>query len=241
MRGEYMTILDGEETSGWWMGANEKGHSGTFPSSFVQIIEQPPQRPTRTRPPTVKSEEPLGTAPPPVPVGTRPSSLLTSRPTSPPARPLTSPPRPLSVSTQHRRTPSIPITSPDLPPLSPVHTTRPVIPRPTSSIDAAMNTMAKPPKINLTPKLPSTVPSGRKSSQKYTSPSTHLALAVAPPRPVSVQESHPPLPKRSMPQLPKEEVEKMIQKELEKLRQEFESRLEQERKRLEALIYSQLK
>jgi hypothetical protein len=31
--------------------------------------------------------------------------------------------------------------------LSPVHNTRPVIPRPTSSVDAAMNNMAKPPKI----------------------------------------------------------------------------------------------
>ncbi|CAO3684493.1 unnamed protein product [Rhizopus stolonifer] len=151
MRGEYITVLEQPEQSGWWKGANERGKSGVFPSNFVQIIEQVPQRPSRTRPPTVKTEENA----PPVPVGTRPSSLLTNRPTSPPSRPLTSPPhqpltsppRSLSVSTKHRRTPSIPVTSPDLPPLSPVHTARPVIPRPTSSVDAAMNNMAKPPKI----------------------------------------------------------------------------------------------
>jgi hypothetical protein len=62
--------------------------------------------------------------------------------------------------------------------------------------------------------------------------------AVAPPRPTSIQESHPPIPKRSMPPPPNEEIEKIIQKELDKLRQEFELKLQQERKRLEELIYS---
>ncbi|KAG1442341.1 hypothetical protein G6F56_011102 [Rhizopus delemar] len=252
MRGEYITVLEQPEQSGWWKGANERGKSGVFPSNFVQIIEQVPQRPSRTRPPTVKTEENA----PPVPVSTRPSSLLTNRPTSPPSRPLTSPPprpltsppRSLSVSTKHRRTPSIPVTSPDLPPLSPVHTARPVIPRPTSSVDAAMNNMAKPPKINFTPKLPptpaATTPATATSSANGLGPPppAETTRKLPPTPPPAPQELHPPIPKRSMPPLPPtDDIEKIIQKELDKLRQEFEVKLEQERKRLEELIYSHFK
>lgn len=100
---------------------------------------------------------PTGMAkPPPVPVGTRPSSLLTRRPTgnneqhgAPSPRPITSPPlhsrstsssikdssNNISNPTQsHKRTPSIPLTSPDLPPIQsdnshyqhPVRPSRPV-------------------------------------------------------------------------------------------------------------------
>ncbi|KAI8337255.1 SH3 domain-containing protein [Chlamydoabsidia padenii] len=100
---------------------------------------------------------PTGMAkPPPVPIGTRPSSLLTQRPntndhqtTSTPApapRPITSPPvpsrrvnsvikdinqpRPQPQHQSHKRTPSIPMTSPDLPPIrhSPLHEQHPVRP-----------------------------------------------------------------------------------------------------------------
>ncbi|KAG1150003.1 hypothetical protein G6F37_002172 [Rhizopus arrhizus] len=262
MRGEYITVIDQPEQSGWWKGTNESGQIGIFPSNFVQIIEQPPPRPTRARPPTVKSEDQPG-APPPIPVGTRPSSLLTSPRASPPSRPLTSPPigrpvtspprRPPSINTKnHKRTPSIPVVSPDLPPLSPVHNTRPVIPRPTSSVDAAMNNMAKPPKINFTPKQHTAIPATTNTPSAPTIPvatpvlpaanvpvtATATPGPVAPPRPTSIQESHPPIPKRSMPPPPNEEIEKIIQKELDKLRQEFELKLQQERKRLEELIYS---
>ncbi|CEG66778.1 hypothetical protein RMATCC62417_03301 [Rhizopus microsporus] len=251
MRGEHVTVL--EQNGEWWKGSNERGHVGIFPANFVQIIDQtPPPRPTRARPATVqKQEESMGAGgPPPVPVGTRPTSLLTNRespspsrtPTSPPSRPVTSPPsrpvtsppprpmtapRPPSINT-HKRTPSIPAVSPDLPPLSPVYSTRPVVPRPTSSIDATMTNMAKPPKI---------VPTAASTTSTTPAP-------TAPPRPSSTQESHPPIPKRSMPSPPapaqpsSDDIQRIIDAEIDKLRQEFEMKLQEERKRLEELILS---
>lgn len=160
--------------------------------------------------------------PPPVPVTTRPTSLLTQREgslvTSPTQRPITTPPRPMTtppvpaarrttnpiaspppIEIGHRRIPSIPVMSPDLPPMSPIHDkpTRP-IPKPTTTTSSdsfrakspeshqvAFNHMAKPPKINF----------GTKAAVPQ-SPATS--------RPVSTNEdqSLPPAPKRSMPPLP---------------------------------------
>ncbi|KAI8337010.1 SH3 domain-containing protein [Chlamydoabsidia padenii] len=150
--GAYITITDKMDDQGWWKGLNEKNEEGVFPSNFVQIIskEAVPPRPTRARPPTIKTDSqsatqqqsplvsPTGMAkPPPVPVGTRPSSLLTRRPTTnseqpaaaPPPRPITSPPlhsrrtnssvnnNNNNQSPPHKRTPSITLLSPDLPPI----------------------------------------------------------------------------------------------------------------------------
>ncbi|KAI9359129.1 SH3 domain-containing protein [Pilaira anomala] len=246
MRGEYITVVDQLENDGWWKGTTENGETGLFPSSFVQILQEdkPPQRPTRARPATVKTEAPStpGAAaaaaaapaapvetmarPPPVPVTTRPTSLLTQREgslmTSPTQRPTTTPPRPMTtppvpaarratnaiaspppIDIGHRRIPSIPVMSPDLPPMSPVHEkpTRP-IPKPTSTTSSdsfrakspeshqiALNHMAKPPKINF----------GTKAN--HPSPATTSSS-----RPVSTNEDPSPLPpaapKRSMPPLP---------------------------------------
>ncbi|KAI8080334.1 SH3 domain-containing protein [Thamnidium elegans] len=189
--------------------------------------DKPPQRPVRARPATVKTDTAPSSVPaegmarpPPVPVTTRPTSLLTQREgssmASPPPRPITTPPRPMTtppvpaarrtnsiaspppIDIGHRRIPSIPVMSPDLPPMSPIHDkpTRP-IPRPTSTTSSdsfrakspeahqnALNHMAKPPKINFGTKM---VPQ---------SPATS--------RPVSTNEDQPlpPVPKRSMPPLP---------------------------------------
>lgn len=229
MRGEYVTVIDQLENDGWWKGSSENGSVGLFPSNFVQILEEdkPPQRPSRTRPATVKTEtltnSPESMArPPPVPVTTRPTSLLSHRDntgSTPPPRPTTTPPRPTtttppvptvrrsqsimsppSVDIGHRRIPSIPLTSPDLPPMSPVHErpTRP-IPRPTSttSSDSFYNAsqrskspeanMAKPPKINFSTKNPSTSRPGSTNEK-------------------SGSEVLPPVPKRSMPPLPETTV-----------------------------------
>ncbi|KAI7890299.1 SH3 domain-containing protein [Mucor mucedo] len=195
--------------------------------------DKPPQRPVRARPATVKTEAPVVAAPPesmarppPVPVTTRPTSLLSQREGSslgsPPPRPTTTPPRPITsppvpstrrtnsivspppIEIGHRRIPSIPLTSPDLPPMSPgfERPTRP-IPRPTSTISSdlygarspeahqnALNHMAKPPKMNFGAKAPHAVPP---------SPSTS--------RPVSTNdEVIPPVPKRSMPPLPEKTI-----------------------------------
>ncbi|KAI9030922.1 SH3 domain-containing protein [Phycomyces nitens] len=124
MRGEYVIVKDKDDPT-WWVGINEGGQEGIFPSNFVQLLEpqqKPPVRPSRTRPPTIRTETPNSTPinndplsplarPPPVPVTTRPASLLTSRlPSnassntssttnspgliSPPPRPVTLPPTP---------------------------------------------------------------------------------------------------------------------------------------------------
>lgn len=187
--------------------------------------------------------------PPPVPVTTRPTSLLSNRESHsstssvgspPPPRPITTPPRPITsppIATRrtnsimsptsnsdtaghgHKRIPSIPLMSPDLPPMSPVHErpTRP-IPRPTSTTSndsnatipivpsranrsmspensTAIHNMAKPPKINFGSNKTSSAP-----VVPVRSPSTS--------RPCSINdtldrgESLPPPPKRSMPPLP---------------------------------------
>ncbi|CAO3622468.1 unnamed protein product [Mucor fragilis] len=193
-------------------------------------MARPPPVPAATRPTSLlsnreshSSTSSVGSPPPPRPITT-------------PPRPLTTPPVPTrrtnsimspssnqgdaSGSHGHRRIPSIPLTSPDLPPMSPVHErpTRP-IPRPTSTTSTdsaatvpivpsranrsmspennvvAMNNMAKPPKINFGSKSTSApvVPPVR-------SPSTS--------RPCSINdtldrgESLPPPPKRTMPPLP---------------------------------------
>ncbi|KAI8366771.1 uncharacterized protein BYT42DRAFT_142933 [Radiomyces spectabilis] len=116
MRGEYVNVLDKLDDSGWWQGKNEAGHTGVFPSNYVQVLDNqsPPARPMRARPPTIKMESsasvkegPLSPSlarPPPVPLTTRPTSLLTSRgsPSSDAsstsaARPITTPPRPTTL------------------------------------------------------------------------------------------------------------------------------------------------
>ncbi|KAI8063410.1 SH3 domain-containing protein [Gilbertella persicaria] len=256
MRGEYVTVIDKMENDGWWKGTSENGATGIFPSNFVQVVDdEKPTRPVRARPATVKTETNDSMAkPPPVPVGTRPMSLLTQRDTiSPPSRPTTLPPRPnITSSTRrpsekngHKRIPSIPLVSPDLPPLSPIYDQRPTrpIPRPTS-MDAPTSPpparplpsmspeahMAKPPKVNL----------------------ANLAGPVAPPRSPSTSrpcslnhEAVPPVPKRSMPPVPEnkptetphndtqpslpDNVRQMILIETEKIRVEFEAKLEEER------------
>ncbi|OBZ86800.1 SH3 domain-containing kinase-binding protein 1 [Choanephora cucurbitarum] len=244
MRGEYVTILDQMENDGWWKGKNEAGNIGVFPSNFAQIVDQevlsPPPRPTRTRPATVVKPETTPVAkpdttqaqPPPVPVGTRPTSLLTQRDVSstPPPRPTTLPPRPQTQpvapprridTNKHKRMPSIPLTSPDLPPLSPVHDQKPTrpIPQPGEMVAQksptdVLQTMAKPPKI-----LTKSKPSTETNSQ---------------------EESVPVIPKRSMPSvqtalendsamLDAGQVRRLIQAETDALRQMFEAKLEQER------------
>ncbi|KAG2181035.1 hypothetical protein INT43_008617 [Umbelopsis isabellina] len=87
--GEYVKIIDRNIDEGWWQGTNETGRTGLFPSNFVkEVEEEPPLRPRRARPPTVKTagsphEESLTSPsmakPPPVPAGSRPSSLITNR------------------------------------------------------------------------------------------------------------------------------------------------------------------
>lgn len=155
LKGEYVTIVDQLEDDGWWKGINENGATGVFPSNFVQILEHetPPPRPTRTRPATVNKID--DHRPPPVPVNTRPSSLLTNRPvTSPPPKPTTSPPVPTKrsnsiITPSHRRIPSIPLVSPDLPPVSPVQEASIALTRSTpKNNNDAIHHMAKPPKVN---------------------------------------------------------------------------------------------
>lgn len=194
--------------------------------------------------------------PPPVPVTTRPTSLLSQREstdsnnnaTSPPPRPTTTPPRPITsppvptrrtnsivsppaIDVGHRRIPSIPLQSPDLPPMSPVHErpTRPV-PRPTStnSNDSfgiispsnstninqnAINHMAKPPKVNFGGNKPTATAT---TTTNPVPPPRSPSIGSAPSsRPVSaneelnrksinsnIAETLPPVPKRSMPPLP---------------------------------------
>ncbi|KAI8143851.1 SH3 domain-containing protein [Fennellomyces sp. T-0311] len=157
MRGEYVTVTDKLDDQGWWTGTNEAGASGVFPSNFVQVVEEQRAPPRRTRPPTIKTDTPNQPSesivsptsmarPPPVPVSTRPTTLLTNRTSSadshqnPPARPVTSPPlptrRPPSAAeppkrTHKPRTPSIPLVSPDLPPVtskSQEHSNEPPVP-----------------------------------------------------------------------------------------------------------------
>lgn len=185
-------------------------------------MARPPPVPVTTRPTSLLSNREthgsssttssVGSPPPPRPVTTPPRPITTPpRPNAPPPTAparransiITSPP---PVDVGHRRIPSIPLMSPDLPPMSPVHErpTRP-IPRPTSTTSTdsnppppvnpnrslspeALNHMAKPPKINLAtknPVIPPRVPSAPSS------------------RPTSVNsEVLPPVPKRSMPPLP---------------------------------------
>ncbi|CDH56114.1 predicted protein [Lichtheimia corymbifera JMRC:FSU:9682] len=188
--------------------------------------------------------------PPPVPVATRPTTLLTNRTSAsststepPPPRPVTSPPlptrRPPSSGNvaaaaapieppkrTHKRQPSIPLVSPDLPPIaakqdqssiqSPEHPTRPSRPVPTpgapprpegptsSDHRTSVSSMAKPPKVGGPPKTPSApVPPTRSRPTSQTS--TGAAAVPSPPPRKSVTESEiqpqspPPMPKRSMP------------------------------------------
>ncbi|KAI8366916.1 hypothetical protein BD560DRAFT_150396 [Blakeslea trispora] len=239
MRGEYVTVIDQIENDGWWKGMNEAGATGIFPSNFAQIVDQeisPPQRPHRTRPATVvKPETTSSPQPPPVPVGTRPTSLLTQRETSnsPPPRPTTLPPRPQAqpvapprrldttrTNTSHKRIPSIPLISPDLPPLSPVHDQKPTRPiphpieapprppatQPKSPTENALHhAMAKPPKINQLAK-PGSKPSGAvaESSTIVPPPRSFVATNTSPnaSEESEKKESVPPFPKRSMPSVP---------------------------------------
>ncbi|KAI8059640.1 SH3 domain-containing protein [Gongronella butleri] len=169
--------------------------------------------------------------PPPVPVATRPTSLKTqtappptrrpptnpevpSTPVQPPPRPITSPPVPSrrSISKDgitppprpnipHKRTPSIPMASPDLPPPTtnaphdhPTRPSRPVPMQPPTTTPAATplsptSEMAKPPK-NF-PKPPS-VPSPASRPTSMDEPNANSATVVPPPR----------APKRSMPPVP---------------------------------------
>ncbi|KAI9286580.1 SH3 domain-containing protein [Umbelopsis sp. AD052] len=149
--GEYVSIVDKTVDEGWWKGTNEREETGLFPTNFVkEIDEEPPLRPRRARPPTVKTtdsppSEPLASPslarPPPVP-GSRPQSLISNRqsvgqdtfptvgsPQSPikPALPsVPSPRRPVSTPDTSRsptkpRPVSMGMRSPDLPPPSPQH------------------------------------------------------------------------------------------------------------------------
>lgn len=150
--GEYVIILDKNADEGWWNGTNEAGQSGVFPANFVkEVDDEPPLRPRRARPPTVKTgASPIGepltspslAKPPPVPAGSRPASLISNRrsmgydtlqhPASPqspikpaiPSAPV--PRRPASTPDEFRaptkvRPSSVSMRSPDLPPLSPQH------------------------------------------------------------------------------------------------------------------------
>lgn len=203
LKGEYVTIVDQLEDDGWWKGTNENHVTGIFPSNFVQILENetPPPRPTRTRPATVKTESSDQMArPPPVPVNTRPTSLLSNRPvTSPPPKPTTSPPIPTKRSNSimspspvntHRRIPSIPLVSPDLPPVSPVSsrhsrppsTNAPDIPPPVIPARAkneAIQNMAKPPKVNFKPVV------NRPQSNNNVDTPPDIPKRTMPPRPSS--------------------------------------------------------
>ncbi|KAI9323885.1 hypothetical protein BX666DRAFT_126181 [Dichotomocladium elegans] len=191
MRGEYVTIVDKMDDQGWWKGTSERGETGIFPSNFIQILEEKHAPPRRSRPPTIKTDQPQQPSdpsgvispslarPPPVPVSTRPATLLTKRTSvgtdAHPPRPLTSPPlptrRPPSVTAEPKkthkpRTPSIPLISPDLPPIntrlhegtshefaSPVRPSRPVptpaAPPRSDGADARppVPNLAKPPKV----------------------------------------------------------------------------------------------
>ncbi|CAO3666109.1 unnamed protein product [Umbelopsis ramanniana] len=149
--GEYIRILDRNVDEGWWKGTNEREETGLFPTNFVkEIDEEPPLRPRRARPPTVKTtdsppSEPLASPslarPPPIP-GSRPQSLISNRqsighdtlptvgsPQSPmkPSLPSVPPPRrPVSTPDTSRsptkpRPVSMSMRSPDLPPPSPQH------------------------------------------------------------------------------------------------------------------------
>jgi len=60
--GEYVTDIDMVDED-WWWGRNSKGHTGLFPSSYVEIVEVP----TDHRGPhqDKKQEEPIALAPAP--------------------------------------------------------------------------------------------------------------------------------------------------------------------------------
>ncbi|KAK4519756.1 uncharacterized protein ATC70_009997 [Mucor velutinosus] len=192
-------------------------------------MARPPPVPAATRPTSLlsnreshSSTSSVGSPPPPRPITTPPRSLTTPPVPTRRTNSIMSPSSNHSDtlgSHGHRRIPSIPLTSPDLPPMSPVHErpTRP-IPRPTSTTstdsaatvpivpsranrsmspenNVAMSNMAKPPKINF----------GSKST------STPVVAPVRSPstsRPCSINdtldrgESLPPPPKRTMPPLP---------------------------------------
>ncbi|GAB5590619.1 hypothetical protein Unana1_05519 [Umbelopsis nana] len=148
--GEYVQVVDKNADEGWWKGTNESGRTGVFPANFVrEVDDEPPLRPRRSRPPTVKTGssptgEPLASPslakPPPVPAGSRPTSLISNRrsmghdtlmsPGSPqsavkPALPSVPPPRRTASIPDEVRVPpksrpiSVSMRSPDLPPLSP--------------------------------------------------------------------------------------------------------------------------
>ncbi|KAI9304849.1 SH3 domain-containing protein [Cunninghamella echinulata] len=261
--GGYVVITDKLENQGWWKGLNEQNEEGIFPSNFVQIIPKDgtPARPTRVRPPTIKTDTTNGqqqqpssstitsptsmAKPPPVPTGTRPTSLLTRRsvtnntttaePSPPPPRPITSPPvptrRPSSLvkdqpkpTTTHRRTPSIPLVSPDLPPIQqnltfdhhhPVRPSRPVPPpstttssqssttaTPTSPVsESRSSSLAKPPKNypakpSGVPPTPQSRPNSQASSIENTMNEQRKSDDFSAPAPA------PRVPKRTMPSIP---------------------------------------
>ncbi|ORX62162.1 hypothetical protein DM01DRAFT_1073510 [Hesseltinella vesiculosa] len=124
----------------------------TRPTSLKSApLRRPPTNPEVQSTPLVAPPRPITSPPVPVTspsVPSRPSLSLHSDPISPPARP-------------HKRTPSIPMTSPDLPPPTntsqehhhPTRPSRPIpVPGPTSSPSAASHVsptheMAKPPKV----------------------------------------------------------------------------------------------
>ncbi|KAI7862457.1 SH3 domain-containing protein [Spinellus fusiger] len=230
IRGEYITIKEKEDTA-WWTGTNEQGQYGTFPAEFVQIIQEPPQRPTRSRPPTLLHADtntdadadadadadintPADTntytdmpRPPPVPVTTRPSSLLSTRPDIPRTLPIATPTRPMSMSIgrSHKRVPSVQMTSPDLPPLTPrsfsstEHPVKPIRPTPPPGKEEkkALPPMARPPKVLAR----AVTTSSRPTSLAADSGSFHKGHPT-PSQSSEVPLSPPPVPRRSMPALP---------------------------------------
>ncbi|SAL98162.1 hypothetical protein [Absidia glauca] len=179
--------------------------------------------------------------PPPVPVGTRPSSLLTRRPTTngsdqvatttiaPAPRPITSPPvptrrtnsvikdssqpvpQPRPRSQAHKRTPSIPLVSPDLPPIRlthsheqhPVRPSRPV-PSPASpSIVSPTSPISDDRTIGLA-KVPKNFGKSPSGPPPRVSRPNSLASSISTMND-SVDEPHaisPRAPKRSVPSVP---------------------------------------
>jgi hypothetical protein len=197
-----------------------RARPATVKTENTENMAKPPPVPVTTRPTSLLSNRDS-------------SSPSVPRPITTPPRPTTSPPIPtrrsnsiISPTTNtnttttttaaaaagergHRRIPSIPLTAPDLPPISPVHEQRPSrpIPRPTSSNDSmstsplsprsarppelSANTlqhMAKPPKVNF------------KSPPPVRSPTTSRPCSIN--DAVATGESHPAVPKRSMPPVP---------------------------------------
>ncbi|KAL0141820.1 SH3 domain-containing protein [Mucor lusitanicus] len=207
----------------------EPSSNNTPSAAESTSMARPPPVPAATRPTSLlsnreshSSTSSVGSPPPPRPITTPPRPLTTPPVPTRRTNSIMSPPSNHSDtpgSHGHKRIPSIPLTSPDLPPMSPVHErpTRP-IPRPTSttSTDSAatvpivpsranrsmspennvpMNNMAKPPKINF-------------GSKSTSAPVVAPVRSPSTSRPCSINdtldrsESLPPPPKRTMPPLP---------------------------------------